>query len=156
MNTRILRQMVLLGMAGWAWNSLAQTNSTQTNYTINYYSVDGGGGTSTGGVYSVNGTLGQPDAGAMSGGDFSVVGGFWSVIALQTPGAPRLSLRVSNDLVVVSWPLPDTGWKLQSTANLVTPGSLWADYPPPYQTNSTDLYYTEPLLAGKTFYRLKK
>jgi hypothetical protein len=42
--------------------------SAQT-YSIDWSTVDGGG-TSTGGVYSVSGTLGQPDAGAMSGGDY--------------------------------------------------------------------------------------
>ena len=38
----------------------------QTNYSIDWYTIDGGG-TSTGGVYSASGTIGQPDAGAMSG-----------------------------------------------------------------------------------------
>ena len=32
-------------------------------YTIDWWTIDGGGGTSTGGVYSVSGTIGQPDAG---------------------------------------------------------------------------------------------
>ena len=32
------------------------------NYSINWYKVSGGGGTSTGGVYTVNGTAGQPEA----------------------------------------------------------------------------------------------
>jgi uncharacterized transporter YbjL len=37
-------------------------------------------------------TIGLPDAGvAMSGGDFSVTGGFWSLIsAVQTIGSPAL------------------------------------------------------------------
>ena len=35
------------------------------NYTVDWMTVDGGGGTSTGGVYSVTGTIGQPDAGVM-------------------------------------------------------------------------------------------
>lgn len=30
---------------------------------INWHTTDGGGGTSNGGVYSVSGTIGQPDAG---------------------------------------------------------------------------------------------
>src|SRR5207237_460684 len=42
---------------------------------------DGGGGTSTGGGYSLSGTIGQPDASSftspMSGGNYSLVGGFW-------------------------------------------------------------------------------
>ncbi|MBE0540621.1 MAG: hypothetical protein IH623_04460 [Verrucomicrobia bacterium] len=35
----------------------------QTNYAIDWCALDGGGGTSTGGVYSVSGAIGQPDAG---------------------------------------------------------------------------------------------
>ena len=33
------------------------------SYQIDWFTIDGGGGTSTGGVYSVSGTIGQPDAG---------------------------------------------------------------------------------------------
>lgn len=33
------------------------------NYSIDWFKVAGGGGMSTGGVYSVNGTIGQHDAG---------------------------------------------------------------------------------------------
>ena len=40
------------------------------SYSIDWYKVSGGGGTSTGGVFSVSGTIGQPDAGKMSGGNF--------------------------------------------------------------------------------------
>ena len=49
----------LLPALGWllATGALAQT------YSIDWYTIDGGGGTSTGGVYSVSGTIGQPDAG---------------------------------------------------------------------------------------------
>ena len=32
-------------------------------YSIGWYKIAGGGGASSGGVYSVNGTIGQPDAG---------------------------------------------------------------------------------------------
>jgi hypothetical protein len=39
--------------------------------------VDGGGGTSTGGVFSLSGTIGQPDASSSSGGAYTVKGGFW-------------------------------------------------------------------------------
>ena len=59
------------------------------NFTIDWFTIDGGGGTSTGGVYSVSGTIGQPDAGTMSAGNYSLVGGFWGIVAaVQTPGAP--------------------------------------------------------------------
>ena len=64
-------------------------------YSIDWFKVSGGGGTSTGGVYSASGTIGQPDAGAnKSGGDFSVSGGFWSLISVvQTTGSPTMTVR---------------------------------------------------------------
>jgi hypothetical protein len=34
------------------------------NFSIDWFTIDGGGGTSTGGLYSVIGTIGQPDANA--------------------------------------------------------------------------------------------
>ncbi|MFZ4576322.1 MAG: hypothetical protein ACOYN0_18205, partial [Phycisphaerales bacterium] len=48
-------------------------------YSISWYTVDGGGGTSSGGTYTLSGTIGQPDAGApLTGGTFTLVGGFWA------------------------------------------------------------------------------
>ena len=67
-------------------------NTGHAQYSIDWHTIDGGG-TSTGGVYSVSGTIGQPDAGKMSGGNFTIDGGFWGIVAaLQTPGAPLLSI----------------------------------------------------------------
>src|SRR5713226_7542168 len=74
------------------------------NYSIDWFTIDGGGGSSTGGVYAVSGTIGQPDAGVMSGGPYVLSGGFWSIINLiQTPGAPFLSAIHPNAAVTVSW-----------------------------------------------------
>ena len=56
---------------------LVPTISFAQPYTIDWYKISGGGGTSTGATYQVNGTIGQPDAGgAMSGGNYSLTGGF--------------------------------------------------------------------------------
>src|SRR5262249_46287529 len=81
------------------------------NYAIDWYTIGGGGGTSTGSVYTVSGTIGQPSAGAASGGNYSATGGFWALIgAVQTPGSPLLSVFVtSSNSVVVYWPSPSTG-----------------------------------------------
>ena len=46
-------------------------------YEISWYTVDGGGGTSSGGSYEISGTAGQPDAGAMGGGSYVLTGGYW-------------------------------------------------------------------------------
>src|SRR5690348_17454014 len=93
----------------------APIRSTAQSYTVDWHTIDGGGGTSTGGVYSVSGTIGQPDAGpAMSGGNFALTGGFWSFSAVQTPGAPLLTISLtSTNTVIVSWPSPSTGFGLQ-------------------------------------------
>src|ERR1039458_9174365 len=62
-------------------------------YSIDWYKVAGGGGSSTGGTFQVTGTIGQQHAsGAMSGGSYSVTGGFWSLYAVQTPVAPLLRI----------------------------------------------------------------
>src|SRR5437660_6145162 len=72
---------------------LAASTVRGQNFSIDWFTIDGGGGTSTGGVYSVSGTIGQPDAGHMSGGNFTIDGGFWGIIAVvQTPGAPLLRI----------------------------------------------------------------
>jgi hypothetical protein len=39
-------------------------------YSLDWWTVDGGGGQSTGSVFTVTGTIGQPDAGVMTGGNF--------------------------------------------------------------------------------------
>src|ERR1039458_9222821 len=97
------------------------------SYSVDWYKISGGGGTSTGGVYSVSGTIGQPDAsGAMSGGQYSATGGFWSLYAVQTPGAPLLTITHIGNQAIVSWSPSVTGWTLQTNANLATP--RWLDY----------------------------
>jgi hypothetical protein len=85
---------------------LGATSSRGQSYSIDWHTMDGGGVTSTGGVYSLSGTIGQPDAGpAMSSGNFSLTGGFWSLFAVPTPGAPLLTISLtSTNTVMVSWP----------------------------------------------------
>ena len=51
--------------------------SPGSSYEISWWTVDDGGGTSSGSNYALSGTIGQPDAGALSGGDYTVMGGFW-------------------------------------------------------------------------------
>lgn len=60
------------------------------DYSIDWHTTDGGGGTSTGGPFSLSGTIGQPDAGKMSGGSFSLTGGFWSLFGETTPGSTTI------------------------------------------------------------------
>jgi hypothetical protein len=133
-----------------------QSLSAQS-YSIDWYTIDGGG-YSASGAYSITGTVGQPDAGSMRGGNFSLTGGFWSVVGVvQTETAPPLHIIYSTtNTVVVYWSLPDTGWRLQYTLNLSTSPIVWTEIPPPYLANATSLYHLEPIPAGNKFYRLHK
>lgn len=52
--------------------------TTAGGYNLSWWTVDNGGGASTGGTYTMRGTVGQLDAGTMSGGTYKMGGGFWS------------------------------------------------------------------------------
>jgi hypothetical protein len=81
--------ILLLG----ASSVLAQSGE---GYDLTWSTLDGGGGTfSTGGGYSLGGTAGQPDAGLLSGGVYTLAGGFW-------PGgaAPAARERIYLPLVM--------------------------------------------------------
>ena len=52
-------------------------------FDLSWWTVDGGGGTSSSGDFALSGTIGQPDTSPlMSGGDFTIVGGYWGGGAL--------------------------------------------------------------------------
>jgi hypothetical protein len=124
------------------------------SYSINWYKIAGGGGTSAGGAYSLTGTIGQPDAsGAMSGGNYSLTGGFWSLIqVVQTPGAPTLYITHSGNIVTVSWQNV-SGWNLHQSGNLTTPLGSWSPSTSPNLISGVNyLSVTNP--AGTLFFRL--
>ena len=135
---------------------LSVTTLHAQSYTIDWYKISGGGGTSTGATYQVTGTIGQPDASsAMSGGPYSVTGGFWSLIAVvQTPGLPNLCVAHSGNSVLVSWP-NTTSSTLQTNDNLASP-SGWNVYSGTVNTaNATNSVTVSPP-TGNLFFRLSK
>jgi hypothetical protein len=130
-------------------------------YSIDWYKVSGGGGTSAGTngstVYSVSGTIGQQDAStAMTGNDYSLTGGFWSLISLvQSVGAPLLTIALSGNSAIISWPSPSTGFFLQTNSNLAAPAN-WTIFTGTIVTNgagtTNSVTITPPV--GKLFFRL--
>jgi len=126
-------------------------------YSIDWSTIDGGGGTSTGGVYSVSGTIGQPDAsGAMTGGNYSLTGGFWALISVvQTAGLPLLTITLNSQLstVTVSW--PDTGtYTLQQNSNLAGGSWITSGYTITTSNGTNSITLTPP--TGNLFFRLKQ
>jgi len=71
------------------------------------------------------------------GGNFSLTGGFWSLFAVQTPGAVALRRAA--------------GW---CRAGLLT--GAWSQVSFPYATNATGIGISTPSPAGNRFYRLRK
>jgi hypothetical protein len=143
--------LFLVWLTTGAWSA-----SAPTQYQIDWSTIAGGGGASTGGVYSISGTIGQPDAGAaMNGGDYSLTGGFWALYAVQTPGAPYLWVMLTpTNTVVVWWALSEASWQLQATTNVANAGSAWT--PCSFATNGPNCIYIESAPWGRKFYRLKQ
>jgi len=126
------------------------------SYSVDWYKIAGGGGTSTGGTYQVSGTIGQPDAGgAMSGGQYSVTGGFWSLISVvQMPGVPNLIIVPNGaNSVKILWPDPATNsFTLQQNANLATAGWMASGFVVTNGFGTNFCTITPP--AGELFFRL--
>jgi hypothetical protein len=157
--------LFLLGLTGFVSTFLAVPGLHAQSggpYDLSWFTIDAGGGTSTGGPYSLSGTVGQPDAGSpMTGGQYSLIGGFWGVIsAIQSPGAPLLTVTRNSvtGAVTVSWPLPADGFLLDQSSLLTTPPASipWGLVAFPYQTNATQISVTIPAPAGSRYYRLRK
>jgi hypothetical protein len=136
----------------------AATSLALAGYTIESWTISGGGGTGSGGNYTLTGTIGQPAAGAAAGGSYSLYGGFWSATIIQTTNAPRLSLTNAAGQITVSWPKPAEGWVLQTTTAFVPPpgATTWTAIPGPYAGDATHFRVTQAIAPGNKFFRLHK
>jgi hypothetical protein len=76
--------LLLLCLSGLTSSALAQSGGP---YDLSWNTVDGGGVSySFGGSYVLGGTIGQPDAGTLNGGSYTLMGGFWhSAPAMPQP-----------------------------------------------------------------------
>ncbi len=139
----------LLGLA-----ILAPVAGIAQPYYIDWHKIAGGGGTSTGGVYALSGTIGQHDASTpLTGGPYSLTGGFWAIVsAVQTPGLPNLTITHSGNHVIVSWPNTGT-YTLQQNANVANPaGWTTSAYPITLATGNSSITLASP--TGNLFFRL--
>jgi hypothetical protein len=146
-----VRKPVLL----WLAMLLVPIAALAQNYSIDWYKVSGGGGTSSNGQYVVSGTIGQPDAGGpMTNGNFSLTGGFWALFAVQTPGAPYLFLNQAGTNVILSWSAGATGFLLENNSSPMAPNGWMTVSPGPSTVNGTN-YVTNAIVPGNRYYRLR-
>jgi hypothetical protein len=124
-------------------------------FALDWFTIDGGGGASTGGVYSVSGTIGQADAGTMAGANFRLDGGFWGGIRLlQTPGAPWLSIKYGGTNAVISWPRSVEGFQLEETTALTS--GTWSATSQSVVDTSAEHTVIVPAVGNIKCYRLRK
>ena len=140
-----MKKILLLVIGLGAFAALGQ-------FSIDWFSVGGGSGSSSGGTFAVVGVIAQPDAGPMSGGTFAVTGGLLALpTAVQTPNAPTLAIVpcTSPGRATISWTPATPDFVLQETAHL-TPVN-WVTSP-----SGTNNPVTLSTTASAKFYRLFK
>jgi hypothetical protein len=133
------------------------TAASAQNYALDWFAISGAGDKSTGGVYSVSGTLGQTDAaGPMLGGSHALAGGFWSLISMVPMfGALVLTVvKTSTNAVKICWSDPSTGWVLQQNNDLNT--TNWVTNALPVAIGGTHRYLTVSPPVGQLFFHLCK
>jgi len=136
--------------------TLGRTAHAQFNIT--WLTIDGGGGTSVGGPFTVSGTIGQPDAmPPLTGGAFKLEPGFWSGVTVrQTAGATTLKIElIGGGLAALSWPVDATGFTLEETSNVAQSDS-WVATPQSVVDTATAHTVTVPAVGTTKCYRLTK
>jgi len=150
MNVKLIKPSLRLGVS--AVILLLGVSMAVAQYSIDWSTIDGGGGTSTGGVYSVSGTIGQPDAGGpMTNSQYSVTGGFWALpTAVQVTGAPTLTIAAAMPSnATISWSPNTPGFVLQETLSLSP--TNWVN-----STSGATNPIVVPVTLPAKFYRLFK
>lgn len=158
MPPRLGSNLLRTGKGGWVafWLAGVLVAAAQTS-RVDWFTISAGGGSSTGGVYTLQAVIGQPAASRLTGGAYTLEAGFLAAVGLvQAPGAPRLELTLTNGLARVAWPLPADGYRLQKTLSLEGQTIPWGPVSGAYQTNSTHIFVLEPLVPGRQFFRLEK
>lgn len=88
----MIRKLGLIAVSNLLWPMVPA--AVAQGFDISWYTIDGGGSTlCTGGAFQLAGTIGQPDASAasMTGGSFSLTGGFWPAMSWLDPIPPSLT-----------------------------------------------------------------
>ena len=118
--------------------------------SIPWFTIDGGGGASAGGAFSLRGSIGQPDAGEATAGEFKLTGGYWALgPSVHSGNRPMLFItRGAPGFVVLSW-LPAADDFVLQAANVLA-STAWTNVSS--ATNGMSI----PASASASFYRLQK
>jgi hypothetical protein len=76
--------MALLVIAALILAAGSVSAGPTASYDIPWWTVEGGGGDSSAGQYTLSGTVGQMDAGVLSGTGYRLSGGYWEGAQTQS------------------------------------------------------------------------
>jgi hypothetical protein len=124
------------------------------NLSIDWYTIDGGGGVSIGGTYELQGTTGQPDAGMKTGGTMELSGGYWFNAAadvLACTGASDcadLDGNGARDDNCVWWDCADTVCEDTPLVQFADMGGAFGGCPPDSFANVHDKNHALSCFSG--------
>ena len=139
--SRCLAALFVLPVAGMflTLTSKAQVASAGA-YTLDQVVIAGGGGSSAGGSYAVDGTAGQSLLGSSNGPGYSLRGGFW----VQAPLAPSAASATISGRV-----LRENGIGLKGVRVVLSGGTLTA--PQTSLTSSLGYFTFEEIDVGRSY-----
>jgi hypothetical protein len=158
MKIQSLYRLLMVPMAGLCFS----VNSVAQSFAINWSTIDGGGGSSSGagtfGAFTLVGTIGQADAGSafVGSGGYRITGGFWSFLGGGGSQAPTLRIFLAGTNAVLSWPNPSTGFALEEALALGGPVNSWSAVTQTPDVVGPDKQVAVSVTAAPRFYRLRK
>ena len=84
-------------LAGSLWAA------TGDGFDLSWFTIDGGGGPSVGGGFTLEGTVAQPDGDLLQGDGFTLQGGFWGGACPPLWPAPAVTIAY-QDSFELAWP----------------------------------------------------
>jgi hypothetical protein len=93
----------------------------------------------------------------MSGGAFTITGGFWVVPDVE-PTWPLFIRPAGPNTTILNWapPNPSTGYVLQQTATMNGPGGGWVDVTQPPVVVGPNQEVTLPATGRACLFRLRR
>jgi hypothetical protein len=123
--------------------------------TVDWFSVDAGGGASSSAQYRIASTIGQADAYLASSAQNDFLGGFWALDGAVPAPTPRLNISMASPNVLITWPSPATGFALQENS-AINDTNGWQNVLQAPSDNGGTRSVSLPLPAGPRFFRLRK
>ena len=114
------------------------------DFSVGWSAVNAGGGTSSAGVFEVNGTLLLGDGVVASAGNLTVEGGFVPLVLVMPP---NLFIDLDGNTVIISWSTTSPGFALELTEDLTT--ATWLPAP---DGNPVSV----PVATREQFFRLRR